>query len=180
MTAGIGSAELGVLLLATADGDRAAFAELYRRTSAKLFGIVLRILPERSVAEDAMQDIYVKIWRNAAGYDAMRGSPIAWLATIARNVAIDVRRRERPGSKISTDEFDFDLLADEGTPSPEALAALRVCLERLDEDQRQLVLAAYLRGDSRDELAERLGHPSGTIKSWLHRALGKLKGCLGG
>ncbi len=77
--------ELSELLLAVADGDRAAFARFYQRTSAKLFGVVLRILPERSMAEDAMQDAYTKIWRNAAGFDARRGSPISWAATIARS-----------------------------------------------------------------------------------------------
>lgn len=178
----VGSAEeLPELLMAVAEGDRAAFARFYQRTSAKLFGVVLRILPERSVAEDAMQDAYAKIWRNAGGFDARRGSPISWAATIARNVAIDLRRREHPRGRIRDDDFDLDLMGDPAAgASAEEMAALRSCLDRLDPDQRALVLAAYLNGDSREELAERLGHPIGTIKSWLHRSLARLKGCLDG
>ena len=173
--------ELPDLLLAVADGDRAAFARFYQRTSAKLFGVVLRILPERSLAEDAMQDAYAKIWRNAAGYDARRGSPITWAATIARNVAIDLRRREHPGGRIRDDDYDFDAMSDPAAgASAEDMAALRACLDRLDPEQRSLILAAYLNGESREELAERLGHPTGTIKSWLHRGLARLKGCLDG
>ena len=170
--------ELPDLLAAIADGDRVAFTRFYERTSAKLFGVVLRILPERSVAEDAMQDAYAKIWRNAAGYDARRGSPITWAATIARNVAIDLRRREHPRGRIRDEDFDFDAMSDPaGGVSAEDMAALRACL---DPEQRALILAAYLTGESREELAERLGHPTGTIKSWLHRGLARLKGCLDG
>jgi RNA polymerase sigma-70 factor (ECF subfamily) len=172
--------DLPGLLLAIADGDRAAFATFYRRTSAKLFGIILRILPERSVAEDAMQDAYAKIWRHAGGFDARRGSPITWAATIARNVAIDLRRRENPGGRVRDDDFDLDAMSDHGGASAEQMAALRACLDRLEPEQRALILAAYLNGESREELAARLGHPTGTIKSWLHRGLARLKGCLDG
>lgn len=176
-----GAEELPELLMAVAEGDRAAFARFYQRTSAKLFGVILRILPERSIAEDAMQDAYAKIWRNAAGFDARRGSPIAWAATIARNVAIDLRRREHPAGRIRDDDFDFDLMGDPAAgASAEDMAALRACLDRLDPEQRSLILAAYLNGESREELAERLGHPTGTIKSWLHRGLARLRGCLDG
>ena len=168
-------------MFAIAQGDRAAFARFYERTSAKLFGVVLRILPERSVAEDAMQDAYAKIWRNAAGYDARRGSPITWAATIARNVAIDLRRKEHPGGRHRDEDFDFDAMSDPAAgASAEEMAALRACLERLDPEQRTLILSAYLNGESREELAERLGHPTGTIKSWLHRGLARLRGCLDG
>jgi RNA polymerase sigma-70 factor (ECF subfamily) len=174
-------ANLADLLLAAGDGDRAAYADLYTRTSAKLFGIILRILPERSMAEDAMQDAYVKIWRNAAGYDASRGSPITWMATIARNVAIDLHRRAHPAGRTRDESVELDMIVDGGAgPSAEALTALQICLGRLDVDQRKLVVAAYLHGDSREELAERLGHPMGTIKSWLHRSLARLKACLDG
>jgi len=172
---------LGELLFAIGEGNRSAFGQFYGRTSAKLFGIVLRILPERSMAEDAMQDAYVKIWRNAAGYDARRGSPITWAATIARNVAIDRRRREFPAGRRRDEDVELDTLTDgRDGASAEQMAALRACLDRLDPEQRALILSAYLNGESRDELAERLGHPSGTIKSWLHRGLARLRGCLDG
>ncbi|MET0269473.1 MAG: sigma factor, partial [Sphingomonas sp.] len=89
---------LAVLLARVGEGDRAAFATLYRRTSAKLYGTILRILPEGGQAEEALQDVYARIWRIAGGYDATRGSPLAWLAAIARTRAIDILRRERPAA----------------------------------------------------------------------------------
>lgn len=169
------------LLAATADQDRAAFRELYDRTSSKLYGVILRILPERSQAEDAMQEVYAKIWRSAGGYDASRGKPITWLATVARNLAIDIRRREGARGATRQVELDADLLTSRPDgASSEMLAALSACLNRLSPDNRQLVLAAYIQGESREELAERLGKPVGTIKSLLHRGLAALRGCLDG
>lgn len=168
------------LMAAVAEQDKAAFAELYRRTSAKLYGIVLRILPEKAQADDAMQDIYVRIWRNAGGYDAARGRPITWLATLARNGAIDLRRREGARGGGRDTEVDPDTLASHAGPSGERLAALNACLDRLDPDQRRLIVAAYLDGDSREELAARTARPVGTVKSWLHRGLAALRTCLDG
>lgn len=177
-----GAQSIEDLLAAVADQDREAFRMLYERTSAKLYGILIRILPDRGQADDAMQDAYVRVWRNAAGYDASRGRAITWLAAIARNVAIDVRRREGARGAGREAEVDLDLLSagSADAASSESLAALSACLKRLPSEQRSLILAAYLQGESRDELAARLGHPVGTIKSWLHRGLASLKGCLGG
>lgn len=169
------------LLAAVAAEDRNAFAELYRRTSAKLYAVVFRILGEASRTDDAVHDVYVRVWRSAGSYDAGRGRPITWLATMARNVAIDIRRREmaRGAGRFADVELD-DILDREDAVSSEQLAALQVCLGRLDPEQRQLVVAAYLNGDSREELAERTARPIGTIKSWLHRSLAALKACLDG
>ncbi|PZU08657.1 sigma-70 family RNA polymerase sigma factor [Sphingomonas sp.] len=174
--------QLEDLLASVADQDRAAFAELYRRTAPKLYGIMLRILGEPAKTDEAVQDAYVRIWRSAGGYDAARGRPITWLATIARNIAIDRRRAEISRGAAQTVDFDLDMIAhrDGDGATSEELAALRVCLERLDPEQRQMVIAAYLGGDSREELAERTGRPVGTIKSWLHRSLAQLRTCLGG
>lgn len=169
------------LLLAVANEDRTAFATLYQRTSAKLFAIVLRILPDKGQAEDAMQDVFVRVWRSAQGYDASRGKPITWLATIARNIAIDVRRRDGARGSGREVELEAELFTyrPEGA-SAETLASLRACLDRMDPDQRQLIVAAYMRGESREDLAMLTGRPLGTIKSWLHRGLAALKGCLDG
>jgi len=174
--------QLEDLLASVADQDRAAFAELYKRTAPKLYGIMLRILGEPAKTDEAVQDAYVRIWRSAGGYDAARGRPITWLATIARNIAIDRRRAELSRGAAQRVDFDLDLIADragEGATS-EDLAALRVCLDRLEPDQRQMVIAAYLGGESREDLAESTGRPVGTIKSWLHRSLAQLRMCLGG
>lgn len=168
------------LLAAVAEQDRAAFAELYRRTSAKLYAVVHRILGEPSRTDDAVHDVYIRIWRMAGVYDAARGRPITWLATLARNTAIDLRRREtaRGGGRFA--DIELDTLANRDGVSGEDLATLRACLARLDPEQRRLVVAAYLNGDSREELAERTARPVGTIKSWLHRSLASLKACLDG
>ena len=172
--------DIADLLAATGDRDRGAFAELYRRTSPKLYAIVKRILHEPSRTDDAVQDVYVRIWRNAAGYDAARGRPITWLATIARNIAIDVHRADRSRGSGRVVDVDLDLLAGHDTASGEQIAALRACLRRLDPEQRRLVIAAYLDGSSREELAELTNRPVGTIKSWLHRSLAALRNCLDG
>jgi len=177
----VSEASLEELLVATGEGDRAAFQTLYARTSAKLYGIILRILPDRQQAEDAMQDSYVRIWRNAAGYDAARGRPITWLAAIARNAAIDLRRAQgaRGGDRLAALDPELLVARPDGA-SAELLAALGACLGRLEDGVRDLILAAYIHGDSREELAARLDRPIGTIKSWLHRGLASLKACLDG
>ena len=174
--------EVGDLLAAVAEHDRAAFAELYRRTAPKLYSIVLRIMGEASRAEDVTQEVFVKIWRNDSGFDAARGRPITWMATVARNLAIDRYRSEvsRGAARISDIELDTFSDRDGKGASAEDLAALHVCLDRLDGQQRRMVLAAYLGGASREELAEHAGRPVGTIKSWLHRSRAQLKACLGG
>jgi RNA polymerase sigma-70 factor, ECF subfamily len=166
------------LLAAVATGDRRAFRALYDRTSAKLYGIVRRILPEKGLADDAMQDAYTRIWHNADSFDATRGRPITWLATIARNIAIDIHRRERSQGWPQT-LVDFDLHPGEGADvSDEDRLSLAGCLDQLETVHRACLLAAYCGGFSREELAAHFAKPVGTIKSWLHRGLASLKACL--
>jgi RNA polymerase sigma-70 factor (ECF subfamily) len=177
------SQDLSILLARVAQRDRAAFAEVYRATSAKLYGIILRILHRRDVADEVLQEVYVKIWDRAADFDPGMASPITWMATIARNRALDEIRRKRPESIE-----DHPELLD--TPSNEHSALTNVmrgedgkrltdCLNRLEEARRQMVVLAYCDGLSRDELAEKYGQPVNTIKTWLRRSLAQLKGCLG-
>lgn len=173
---------LDALLGAVAEGDRAAFATLYARTSAKLYGTILRILPEGGQADDALQDVYARIWHIAGGYDAARGRPITWLAAIARNRALDILRRDRAGARGRMVDIDAETLAaipDEHVDPGES-AALAQCLAALDPVHRECILLAYLHGASREELAARFDRPTGTIKSWLSRGLLALKGCLSG
>ena len=176
------AAELAGLLARVAARDREAFAAVYAATSAKLFGIVVRILPRRDVAEDVLQDVYVKIWQGAAGFDPARASAITWMATIARNRAIDEVRRRRP---VSIEDTPEALEVPQSGPDPlesaqqsEALRRLKACLEGLEPDRRQMVLLAYYTGLSRDELAQRFATPVNTIKTWLHRSLAQLRKCL--
>ncbi len=171
---------LEVLLAAVGEGDRTAFATLYARTSAKLYGTILRILPEGGRAEDALQDVYARIWHIASTYDVARGRPITWLATIARNRALDILRKDRSGGRARLVDVDPEMLAaipDEHVDVG-ASAALAQCLDTLDPVHRECILLAYLHGASREELGARFEKPTGTIKSWLSRGLLSLKGCL--
>lgn len=172
------------LMAATAAGDRAAFKTLYERTSAKLFGVVLRILRNRSKAEDALQDVYVKIWQKAGQYDARQGRPITWMATVARNRAIDIVRATRPEQTVDEPGDEEEIFRLGGSANEQVdvseLETLRACLGEMKEDDRNYVLLAYYEGWSRDELAERFAIPSGTVKTRLRRGLIQLRTCLEG
>jgi RNA polymerase sigma-70 factor, ECF subfamily len=175
--------DLVTLLARVAHRDRAAFADLYRTTSAKLYGIILRILKRRDVADEVLQEVYVKIWDRASDFDPKLASPITWMATIARNRALDEIRRKRPDSIEDHPEL-LDRASDEDSALTNVMRGedgkrLADCLTRLEEPRRQMVVLAYCEGLSRDELAEKFGQPVNTIKTWLRRSLAQLKGCLG-
>jgi RNA polymerase sigma-70 factor, ECF subfamily len=174
--------DLADLLSRIAARDAPAFSALYKATSAKLYGVVARILPRGDAAADVLQEAYVRIWEKAGEFDPAKGSPLAWMATIARNRALDEVRRVRPGSLEDLPE-SFEPAADDvdplaGRERSEGLAALLKCLQALDEEKRAVVLLAYYRGSSREALAQRFGRPVPTIKTWLHRSLAQLRDCL--
>ena len=180
-SAGAGD-DLADLLIRVAARDAAAFAALYKQTNAKLYGVVARILTRGDVAADVLQEAYVRIWEKAGDFDPVKGSPLAWMATIARNRALDEVRRVRPVSLEDQPE-GFEPAAEEIDPlatreRSEGLAALVDCLKALDEEKRAVVLLAYYRGLSREALAKRFGRPVPTIKTWLHRSLAQLRDCL--
>ncbi|MEW9807072.1 sigma-70 family RNA polymerase sigma factor [Mesorhizobium marinum] len=161
--------------------DRAAFDALYRETSAKLFGVCLRILRDRGEAEEALQEVYVKIWTKADRFAVSELSPISWLVAVARNHSIDVIRARRPAAV----DIDQAVGVSDPSPDPEAAAALtsegarvNTCLEELEKDRADAVRGAYLNGDSYAELAGRFGVPLNTMRTWLRRSLMKLKECL--
>ncbi len=164
-------------------GDRAALQTVYRLTSAKLFGVCLRILGERSEAEDVLQEIYVTVWHKAADFDAARASPMTWLIAIARNRAIDRLRATRRNRRM--DPIDAaNEIADDAAPADDALesaqdhARLHHCLGGLADHERSALRAAFFDGNTYEELAERMKVPLGTMKSWIRRAMIKLKACL--
>jgi RNA polymerase sigma-70 factor (ECF subfamily) len=174
--------DISKLIVRTSMKDRAAFDRLYRQTSAKLFGVCLRVLNDRGEAEEALQEVFVKIWTKADRFAVSELSPISWLVAIARNHAIDrIRaRRQQPAADI---DAALDI-ADPG-PGPEAAVvagdeAERVhrCLEELEQDRASAVRGAYLKGESYAELAERHGVPLNTMRTWLRRSLIKLRECL--
>jgi RNA polymerase sigma-70 factor (ECF subfamily) len=164
--------------------DRAAFAELYDLTSAKLFGVILRIIRQRDVAEDVLQESFVAIWERAADYDPVRGSVMSWLATIVRHRAIDQlrRRAHRAEDRSEGEEALLGLVAGAADSADRGaeLGALRRCLGELEAEPRRAVLLAYAYGFTHEELAAKLGTPIGTIKSWIRRSLERLKRCLDG
>jgi RNA polymerase sigma-70 factor, ECF subfamily len=174
--------ELAELLSRVAMRDVGAFAALYKQTTGKLYGVIVRIVPRADAGADVLQEAYLRIWEKAADFDLGKGAPLAWMATIARNCALDEVRRVRP--ELIDDLPDApEPEADEVDPfaareRSEALAALVDCLKTLDEEKRAAVLLAYYRGLSRGALAKRFGRPVPTIKTWLRRSLAQLKDCL--
>jgi len=179
--AGSDEEDLAALLRRVAARDEAAFAALYKRTSAKLYGVIARILT-KSDAGEALQDAYLRVWERAGDFDAAKGSPLAWMATIARNRALDEVRRVRPASLEEMSE-SFEPSAETVDPlaareRSEALRALTDCLSKLEDEKRAILLLAYYHGASREALAKRFGRPVPTIKTWLHRSLAQLRDCL--
>ncbi|MFN6952056.1 MAG: sigma-70 family RNA polymerase sigma factor [Albidovulum sp.] len=169
------------LISRVAQADRDGFRMLYRSTSAKLFGVCLRILKERDEAEDAVQEIYTRVWLNARRYDAARARGMTWLIAIARNHAID-RLRSRPAPTSSDDAVAE--IADR-KPGPEAQVVARGearriadCFDRLEPARAAAIRGAYLGGQSYEDLSRQHGVPLNTMRSWLRRGLLKLKECL--
>lgn len=173
-------AELARLIEAVAHGDRMALRGLYTATAPKLLGIILRILRDRGVAEDALQEVFVRVWQRAGSYDPRAGAPLPWLATIARNRAIDLVRREKAARLTQGEEGWLERLADlrDGEADLARRDALAQCLDGVEAIQRDCLVRAYCEGWSREELAVRHGKPVNTIKTWLRRGLLSLRGCL--
>lgn len=186
------SKALAQLLARTGTGDRVAFAALYAQSSSHLFAVVLRICRDRAQAEDILQEVYVNVWRAAGGFDAAQSQPLTWLTSIARNRAIDSLRRAQTQPQVQTsssmaDDEDsdvYDSTADDAPGPLELLSrasearALSTCLDGLSAPQRQSVALAFYDGLSHAEVAEKMGEPLGTVKSWVRRALLSLKSCL--
>lgn len=170
-------------MLKVAEGDRQALQQVYRATSAKLFGICFRILGDRAEAEDALQDVYLSLWRRADRFDPDRASPITWLATFARNRAIDRLRGGKVRAMAAPVEL-ADTIADKGPAADETMEAgqldsrLHRCLGTLEAPQREAIRHAFFQGMTYAELAEQQDVPLGTMKSWIRRGLAKLKACL--
>lgn len=175
--------EIEGMIARVAIGDREALRALYDATAAKLFGIALRVLGDRHEAEDALQEIYVKVWRNAHRYRANGLSPMTWLITVARNHSIDCLRARRATEARPIEEVAE--VADAGPgPEEEALAAsmrgrIGACLEALEPSRADAVRRAYLGGETYADLAQRHGVPLNTMRTWLRRSLLRLRECLG-
>ena len=178
---GLEPRRLQQLVQRVARQDSGALAELYRRTSARLYAICLSVLRSDSDAEDVLQDVYVSLWRRAGQYDPAKAGVMSWMAVIARNRSID-RLRGRRGGSAPIEEAES--VADEG-PSAFQLVEqaqdrerLSNCLDELEDKPRQAIRTAFFEGASYSELAAREDVPLGTMKSWIRRGLLRLKGCL--
>lgn len=176
------NAELAALIGAVARQDRTAFQTLYQRTAPKLFAIVLRIMRERALAEDVLQDVFLKVWQNASAFSTEAGPAMGWLIAIARNRSIDLLRAKAAAPRTAaTDTKDLiETIAAIGDREAEMIdiASLRQCLGQIEEPARSCVLLAYYEGYSREELARRYDRPVNTIKTLLFRSLAALKSCL--
>ena len=162
------------LLRRLSAGDQSALGELYDLYAGLVNGLALRILRDGSEAQDVVQEVFLQVWRQAARYDPARGSPEAWLCTMARTRALDrlrrlAARREEPEPR----------LPDAGAaPRPEATLAVRGVLERLSAVQREALELAYYEGLTQSEIAERLGQPLGTVKTRIRTAMMRLREAL--
>jgi RNA polymerase sigma factor (sigma-70 family) len=173
--------QLAAALARIGGGDRSALRLLYEDTSAKLFGVCLRILRDRGAAEDVLQEVYLTIWRRAATFDPSRASPITWMVAIARNRSIDrVRATARPMLPIDDALGVSDLApgALEHIETVEQRQRLMNCLGELEERHAMAIRAAFLDGATYEMLAERADVPLGTMKTWIRRSLIKLRACL--
>ena len=175
--------EIEALIARVAMGDRRAFATLYDRTGAKLFGVCLRVLGDKPAAEDVLQEVFLRIWDRAGQYRANGYSPMTWLITVTRNAAIDRLRKRRSRGEAAPAEV-AEIVTDPG-PGPEALAVARdearrldACLRELPPDRAGMVRGAYLDGLTYADLSQASGVKLNTVRTWLRRSLMQLRECL--
>jgi len=168
-------------LAACARGDRSALRALYDREGRWLMGVALRIVRDRHLAEEVLQEAFLQIWRAAATFDASRGSGRGWIYTVVRHRALQEVRRD--GREISLDNVELEKLADlhltgeEGAPGIGS-ADLEHCLEQLEPMKRLCILHAFVEGYTHEQIALKMDTPLGTVKSWVRRGLLSLKECL--
>ena len=169
---------LAASLAGVAHGDIQAFERVYAATSARVYGIVVRLVGRRDIADEILQEVYLRVWLRAAEFDPMRGSPITWLATIARNRALDEVKRKACTTLDDCPEAlqvasGDDPIADR--EQEERWLRLQASMDRLEPEKRKLVLLVYHHGMTREEIAHRVGRPVSTIKTLLRRALNQMK-----
>jgi RNA polymerase sigma-70 factor (ECF subfamily) len=175
-------AEEAALIRGVAGGDERAFSLLYDRYSAILFGLLLRILHSRAEAEDVLQEVFLQVWQQARSFDPSRGRPFTWMVTLARSRAIDrlrasasrARAAQRSTEEATTTATVQEEASDETVIRAERAEVVRDALAELPEEQRQVLLLAYLEGMSQSEIAAARGQPLGTVKTRTRAGLKKL------
>lgn len=166
------------LLCASAQGDKQAFSQLYQATSNQLYAVCLKMLSRKELAEEALQEAYVRIWHNASEYRTGKGTVLTWMISIVRYRALDILRYHKVRKEHELVESDnVELNTMEKITDAEQLI-LDKCLQQLDLQQRQAIYLAYFNGCSHKEVGKHLNNPLGTIKSWIRRGLISLQSCL--
>ncbi len=175
--------EWPALIALTAQGDQSAFSRLYDQSSPQIYGLVLRILGQPAMAEDVTLEVYTQVWKHAHSYDRQRGTPMAWLITLARTRAIDRLRATRAErASVSLDEAAW-IPNDDASPEERSSARQReeivqTALAQLSAEQRDALLLGYFGGYSQSEIAARLNLPLGTVKTRMRLGLMKLRDLL--
>lgn len=178
----LGQEELMRLLAAVAHQDRRAFQSLYEQVSGRMLGLCRSLTGQQELAEEAVQDAFIRIWHHASEYHSDRGSPLSWMLTIARYRTLDLMRARKVRQTVG--EEALDTVADERQGPLDASLlgadklALETCLDELSQSQRDTILLSYYRGFTHEELSSFLSTPIGTVKSWVRRGLLSLKRCL--
>lgn len=165
--------ELERLLLQTGRGDRDAFALLYGRTRGAVYALALSLLHDAHEAQDVAQDAFVRVWESAPAYRP-QGSPMAWLLTIARNLALARLRRSGRRAELSQEEWNA-IPAQAPGVSPEDRQLLQQALAGLEGEERQIILLHAVTGLKHREIAQLLEKPLSTVLSKYHRGLAKLR-----
>jgi RNA polymerase sigma-70 factor (ECF subfamily) len=155
--------------------DRSAISELYDAYGGALFGVVLRIVQQRELAEQVLQDTFLKAWRNGASYDTSKGRLYTWLLNIARNTAIDATRTAHFQKSRKTDSLDTLVHSPGGAGIHPDQIGLRDVVGRLDEKYRTLIDLVYFKGYTQEEVSEETGIPLGTVKTRLRYAINELR-----
>ena len=177
------AAELEALLVRCASRDASALEALYALVAPLLLAVLLKMLRRRDLAEDVLQDVFVKVWQQAGQFDRIRGRPLAWLIAIARYRAIDVQRSQRAVLALTEEHLETEpsLRVAGGAESAAGLglgATLLRCLELIAAPQRRCLTLAYQEGLTHGEIARAVGEPLGTVKSWVRRSLLSLRRCI--
>ncbi|WP_166268784.1 sigma-70 family RNA polymerase sigma factor [Marinobacter caseinilyticus] len=174
--------ELMALLSAVARQDRKAFEQLYQQVASRMFGLCQKLAGQQELAEEALQDAFVRIWHHASEYHSDRGSPMSWMMTIARYRTLDLMRARKVRQTAGDEALNY---AEDERAGPletsmqmDGAAALTGCLDELSPVQRDSILLSYYRGLTHEELSTTLSTPIGTVKSWVRRGLQALKRCL--
>lgn len=162
--------------------DSESFKFLYEATSAKLFGVALRILKTEARAEEALQEAYLKVWRSAGSYSTSRGRPMTWLINIVRNQSLDMLRasvsRQEEAHVVLDEELEDDINLSSNLETSDELKRLMHCMKQLSEDQQTCILMVYHKGFTPTEASKKEGWPLGTVKTWLRRGLASIRWCL--